>query len=92
MDHLLQTVRDSIADCLEVSYQTLQLKDAAAMMKFETIAQLEEYIQSDRDDWIVENQVLTFQPPPTTSASSDIPSMQWIQQSLSYATEMERII
>ena len=29
MDHLLQTVRDSIADCIEVSYQTLKLEAAA---------------------------------------------------------------
>jgi 26S proteasome regulatory subunit N12 len=92
MAHLLQTVRDSIADCMEVSYKTLSLKDAAAMMKFESVEQLHAYIAEERDDWIVDGEGLTFQPPPTTSAASDIPSMQWIQQSLSYATEMERIV
>jgi len=94
MDHLLQTVRDSIADCMEVSYQTLKLQDAAAMMKFNSVDELQNYIANDRDDWLVSSAdgTITFQPPPTTSAASDIPSMQWIQQSLTYATEMERIV
>jgi 26S proteasome regulatory subunit N12 len=92
MDHLVHTVRDSIADCMEVSYKTLSLKGAAAMMKFESVEQLHQYVAQDRDDWIVEGDALTFQPPPTASAAADVPSMQWIQQSLSYATEMERII
>jgi len=92
MDHLLQTVRDSIADCIEVSYKTLSLKDATTMMKFDSVEELQEYINTDRDDWIVNDSVITFQPPPTASAAADIPSMEWIQQSLTYATEMERII
>jgi 26S proteasome regulatory subunit N12 len=94
MDHLLQTVRDSIADCIEVSYPTLKLTDAAAMMKFSGVAELQEYMRDYRDDWIVDptgNQ-LTFQPAPTSATAADIPSMQWIQQSLTYATEMERIV
>jgi 26S proteasome regulatory subunit N12 len=99
MEHLLQTVRDSIADCMEVSYKSLSLQAAASMMKFGSVDQLREYVSEYRDDWIVEEDgagsgaaALTFQPPPVASAASDIPSMQWIQQSLSYATEMERII
>lgn len=94
MENLLQTVRDSIADCMEVSYQTLSLKDASKLMKFNNVNELREYIVSDRDDWIVsdDNNTITFQPPTTASAAADIPSMEWIQQSLTYATEMERIV
>lgn len=93
MDHLLQTVRDSIADCMEVSYKSLALKDAAAMMKFDSVQELRTYIQEERDDWILSSDGrITFQPPPATSGAADIPSMQWIQQSLTYATEMERIV
>jgi 26S proteasome regulatory subunit N12 len=91
MDHLLQTVRDSIADCTEVSYPTLSLDRAAALMKFNDMKELQEYIQTDRDDWILQGDTLTFQPP-STSGASDIPSHQWIQQSLTYATELERIV
>jgi 26S proteasome regulatory subunit N12 len=94
MDHLLQTVRDSIADCIEVSYPSLKLKDCASMMKFDSVAALQEYIQEYRDDWIIDaaDHALTFQPAATAVTAADIPSMQWIQQSLAYATEMERII
>ena len=95
VDNLLQTVRDSIADCMEVSYKEMSLSSAMTMMKFTTPQDLLDYIQEYRDDWLVtnDNQTLCFQPPSAGSrVSTDIPSMQWIAQSLSYATEMERII
>jgi 26S proteasome regulatory subunit N12 len=94
VDSLLQTVRDSIADCMEVSYKEMSLESAMTMMKYTTAPELMEYIQECRDDWIVQDsKTLLFQPPAVGSrASTDIPSMQWIAQSLSYATEMERII
>mmetsp|Transcript_31337 Transcript_31337/g.72133 ORF Transcript_31337/g.72133 Transcript_31337/m.72133 type:complete len:232 (-) Transcript_31337:43-738(-) len=92
MDNLSQTVRDSIADCVEVSYNSMKIKDALTMMKFSSSDQLVEYIQECRDDWIVEDDTLCFQAPPTGSMASDIPSMKLIAQSLSYATEMERIV
>ena len=93
VDNLLQTVRDSIADCIEVSYKGLKIADAMTMMKFPTQQELMEYIEDCRDDWIVENNdTLCFQPPPSGSKASDIPSMKLIAQSLSYATEMERIV
>ena len=92
MENLLETVRDSIADCVEVSYKSMKLSDAVTMMKFESIAELQEYIQDKREDWIVESDMLTFQPPPIGSKAVDIPSMNLISQSLSYATELERIV
>lgn len=93
VDNLLQTVRDSIADCVEVSYKQMKVSDAMTMMKFDTQAELLEYVEECRDDWIVENgDTLCFQPPPSNSKASDIPSMKLIAQSLSYATEMERIV
>lgn len=92
MDNLLLTVRDSIADCMEVSYQSVKLKDAMTMMKFSSLQELKDYMQEARDDWIVEGDSLCFQPPPTGSKASDIPSLALISQSLSYATELERII
>lgn len=92
MENLLETVRDSIADCVEVSYKSMKLSDAVTMMKFESTAELQEYVQEKRDDWIVEGDMLTFQPPPVGSKAADIPSMNLIAQSLSYATELERIV
>lgn len=92
MNHLVSTVRDSIADCMEASYKSLSLTSAAAMMKFASVDELRAYIEEDRDDWVVEGEALTFQPPPSASVAEEIPSMQWIHQSLTYATEMERIV
>jgi len=92
VDNLLQTVRDSIADCVEVSYKTMKIADAMTMMKFGTQEELLEYVEDCRDDWIVENDTLCFQPPPSGSKAGDIPSMKLINQNLSYATEMERIV
>ena len=92
LDHLQQTVRDSIADGIEVAYQSLALKDAAKMMKFSSADELTAYMQEFRDDWIVEGDRLTFQPATTTLQASDIAAQEWIKQSLQYATELERII
>lgn len=92
VDNLLQTVRDSIADCVEVSYKTMKLSDAMTMMKFVSQQELLDYVDECRDDWIVEGDTLCFQPPPSGSKASDIPSLQLISQSLSYAMEMERIV
>mmetsp|Transcript_18510 Transcript_18510/g.26145 ORF Transcript_18510/g.26145 Transcript_18510/m.26145 type:complete len:258 (+) Transcript_18510:180-953(+) len=94
MENLLQTVRDSIADCLEVSYSKMTLEDAVQMMKLSNSTELKEYIEECRDDWILseDGTELLFQPPPTGLKSSDIPSMKLISQSLTYATEMDRIV
>lgn len=92
MDNLLQTVRDSIADCLEVGYKTMKLSDAVGLMRFESEEELRGYMEEYRDDWIVEGGVLCFQPPEGGSKASDIPSMKLIAQSLTYATELERIV
>ena len=107
VDHYLQqTVRDSIADGMEVAYQSLSLTEAAKMMKFDTVDQLKEYIQEYRDDWIIEEddsaaqgdmvtdatQKITFSPVETTLNATDIAANDWIQQSLQYAAEMERIV
>merc|ERR1712183_787864 len=92
MGNLLQTVRDSIADCLEVAYKTMSIPEAVKMMKFENPEQFMEYVEEYRDDWLVEKNHLCFQPPLGGCKASDIPSMKLISQSLSYATELERIV
>mmetsp|Transcript_18613 Transcript_18613/g.29197 ORF Transcript_18613/g.29197 Transcript_18613/m.29197 type:complete len:260 (-) Transcript_18613:92-871(-) len=92
MENLMETVRDAIADCVEVTYKSLKLMDAVSMMKLDSVEELHEYVQDKRDDWLVEGDMLTFQPPPVGSKAADIPSMKLISQSLSYATELERIV
>lgn len=91
LDLTVQTVRDAIADCIEVSYESLTTEQAAEIMKFDSTQELLEYVQESRDDWILQGDILTFQPV-ASSGAQDIPSMEWIEQSLTYATEMERIV
>eukprot|EP00956_Cyclotella_meneghiniana_P036975 scaffold133364_cov69-Cyclotella_meneghiniana.AAC.4 len=92
MENLLETVRDSIAECVEVSYKYMKLGDAVTMMKFGSTEELLEYVKERREDWLVERDMITFQPPPVMGKAEDIPSMKLIGQSLSYATELERIV
>ena len=92
MDNLLQTVRDSIADCLEVAYKTMTVEEAMRMIKFESVEEVMEYVKEFRDDWIVEDGKLCFQLEAGGRKASDVPSMTLIKQSLSYATELERIV
>lgn len=101
MNQMFRTVRDSIADCMEVSYTSLSIPEAMDLMKCKDEADLRDYIATARDDWIIDTDRITFQPDSVTAnnntaASScqlqDLPSMKWIQQSLAYATEMEKIV
>jgi 26S proteasome regulatory subunit N12 len=94
MDQLNTTIRDAIADCIEVSYETLNVQQATQIMNEPDI---QTYIESFREDWIVDDDKIVFQPVATSATpgnytAADLPSQQWIQQSLTYATEMERIV
>mmetsp|Transcript_32094 Transcript_32094/g.37407 ORF Transcript_32094/g.37407 Transcript_32094/m.37407 type:complete len:262 (+) Transcript_32094:143-928(+) len=92
MDQLLQTVRDSIADCVEVSYKTLKVKNAVEIMKFDSVEDMMEYVQECRDDWILQGDMFCFQLGDSGNKAADIPSKKLIAQTLTYATELERIV
>jgi 26S proteasome regulatory subunit N12 len=92
MENLVETVRESIADCVEVAYSNMKLGDAVNMMKFGGVDDLLDYVKEKREDWIIEDEKITFQPPVVVGKAEDIPSMKLIGQSLSYATELERIV
>lgn len=114
MEQLVSTVRDAIADCMEVSYLSLSIPQTATIMKFDSasathsaasdpVRELLDYIEVAREDWIVhlDTNTITFQQQQhsnsmntagMTMTGQDVPSQQWIQQTLTYATEMERII
>jgi len=91
MDSIVETVRYSVAECAEVAYANLTLASAQQLLMIDSRNDLISFIQSNRPDWIVEDDVITFQS--TTGAkSSDIPSMRLISETLNYATELERIV
>ena len=93
MESLLMTVRESIADCMEVSYKTMKLDDAHKMLNLDKDMPVNEYAFMCREDWIISKQEeLCFQPSELGFKASDIPNETMIRQNLGYATELERIV
>lgn len=88
LDYLkANTVREAICDNLEVCYDKLSVKEAAALVG---IDDLETYIEAEREDWIVEAGTITFQV--ATTNQDEISADKWIQQTLFYADQMEQIV
>lgn len=92
LSRLVPTVRDTIADGLEVAYSHMSLQAATQMMRLNSEEDLKEYISTFREDWIIDNHnQLCFRPPSGGCKASDIPSQKLMAQCLSYATELERM-
>ncbi|KAI3986379.1 hypothetical protein MKX01_002224 [Papaver californicum] len=92
MDLLAKTVRDEIAGCSEKAYDYLSLADAKQMLMLSSDKELSEYVTEERPDWEIKNGVVYFQKAKDSAPCKEIPSLQLINQTLSYARELERII
>ena len=78
-----ETVRETIADCLEVAYESLSVKDACRLLNVSELP-------ADREDWIVEGDRLVFRT--GDAGDAEFPSQEYIPKLLTYATELEKII
>lgn len=92
MDLLAKTVRDEIAGCSEKAYDFLSIADAQQMLLFSSQKELVEYIQEDHLEWEIKDGSIYFQKAKESAPSKEIPSLQLINQTLSYARELERIV
>lgn len=92
MDLLAKTVRDEIAGCGEKAYDLLSISDAKQMLMFSSDKELFEYIKEERPDWEMKNGIVYFQKAKESAPCKEIPSLQLINQTLSYARELERIV
>ncbi|KAK4259326.1 hypothetical protein QN277_005668 [Acacia crassicarpa] len=92
MDLLAKTVRDEIAGCSEKAYDYLSLKDAREMLLFSSEQELFEYMKAEHPEWEVLNGAVYFHKAKESAPSKEIPSLQLINQTLSYARELERIV
>uniref|UniRef100_K3X1Q6 PCI domain-containing protein n=1 Tax=Globisporangium ultimum (strain ATCC 200006 / CBS 805.95 / DAOM BR144) TaxID=431595 RepID=K3X1Q6_GLOUD len=92
LSQLLQTVRENIADCAEIAYQCLELSDAQKMLIFDSAAELNAYIQERKPEWVVRDNHVWFKAPEKNLGASDIPSLKLVGETLSYATELDRIV
>ncbi|RDY01771.1 26S proteasome non-ATPase regulatory subunit 8-like A [Mucuna pruriens] len=92
MDLLAKTVRDEIAGCSEKAYDYLSIKDAKQMLLFSSDQELLEYIKEEHPEWEIKNGSVYFQKAKESAPCKEIPSLQLINQTLSYARELERIV
>nr|XP_043606148.1 26S proteasome non-ATPase regulatory subunit 8 homolog A isoform X2 [Erigeron canadensis] len=92
MDLLARTVRDEIAGCSEKAYDSLTVKDARQILLLSSDQELFEYIKEEHPEWEVKNGLVVFQKAKESAPCKEIPSLQLINQTLSYARELERIV
>uniref|UniRef100_A0A2N9EZ75 PCI domain-containing protein n=1 Tax=Fagus sylvatica TaxID=28930 RepID=A0A2N9EZ75_FAGSY len=92
MDLLAKTVRDEIAGCGEKAYDYLSINDARQMLLYTSEQELLEYIKEEHSEWEIKNGSVFFQKAKESAPCKEIPSLQLINQTLSYARELERIV
>ncbi|WVZ94532.1 hypothetical protein U9M48_040413 [Paspalum notatum var. saurae] len=92
MDLLAKTVRDEIAGCSEKGYDSLSISDAKHMLMFSSDQELQQYITEEHPEWEIKNGSVFFQKAKESQPCKEIPSLQLINQTLSYARELERIV
>lgn len=91
MAMLLDTVRDTIAECSEASYDSLSLMAAREMMMFDTTDELVAFIRNSHADWRIDQDRIYFDAAHQQRAR-EIPSVRLLTENLAYATELERIV
>ncbi|KAM3295090.1 hypothetical protein ACQJBY_037760 [Aegilops geniculata] len=92
MDLLVKTVRDEIAGCSEKGYDYLSINDAKQMFKFSSDKELQRYIAEEHPEWDVKDGRVLFQKAKESQPCKEIPAAPVINQTLGYATELERIV
>ena len=84
--------RDAIAECMGVAYTSLTLKQAETLLIFKEKAAVLGYITENQPTWIVKGDTVSFKAPKRGLQSKDIPSMRLVEETLTYAMELDRIV
>ncbi|BAB08437.1 unnamed protein product [Arabidopsis thaliana] len=92
MDLLAKTIRDEIAGCSEKAYDHLSISEGCKMLLFSSDQQLLTYVNEEHPEWEVKDGLVVFQKTRETAPCKEIPSLQLINQTLSYTRELERIL
>eukprot|EP00605_Chrysophyceae_sp_TOSAG23-4_P002619 GSChrysophyteH1.ASY1.ANO1.2891.1 assembled CDS len=88
---LLETVRTNIAECAAASYSTLSMQGAAEIFMFNRLEDTRVFITEQYPEWVVEGDQIDLRAI-KQAKSEEIASQRIIEQTLGYATEMERIV
>ncbi|GJQ10856.1 hypothetical protein GpartN1_g2996.t1 [Galdieria partita] len=91
---LAHTVRKDIADCLETAYRYLSSDDAMKMLSFGSLDEFKKFIEER--GWSIEKQQLVFKTIEEHENTLDVLNsnelLSLIEQNISYAKELERIV
>jgi len=88
---LLETVRVNIVDCISASYKSLTLSGATEILMFTSTEETKTFIHDFHPEWKIEGDLIDVAGHAALN-SEEIPSMKLIEQTLTYATELERIV
>lgn len=90
---LLETVRINIADCAEMSYNTLNPSALKEILMFTTEKEAVAFVNEHYPHWEFNGTLFKLKPDTTKlSSAEDIPSQKLVSQTLTYAVEMDRIV
>lgn len=92
MDLLVKTVRDEIAGCCEKACDNLSTSDAKQILMLSSNQELCKYIREEHPNWEMKNGLVYFRKVRASALWKEIPSLQLIVQTLSYARELECIV
>jgi len=92
MGGLVETVRESVAECCEVAYKEIGTEKAGEMMRLDGSKQVEEYVTTFRPDWLLSGNKIEFVTTEGGLSKEDVPSDLLISRTLAYANELERIV
>jgi len=90
MDQLVDTVRDEIAECSAKAYATIAAPDLQSLLMLTSQAELVDFVE--QRGWRIDGSTVSFSAMDEEPTAQKLPSAQLIQQTLSYAKELERIV
>ncbi|KOO23497.1 26s proteasome non-ATPase regulatory subunit 8 [Chrysochromulina tobinii] len=90
MDMLVDTVREEIAECSEKAYTSIAASELQSMLMLTSGEALAEFVE--QRGWRLDGKTVAFSKAEEEQPTQKLPSAQLIQETLSYAKELERIV
>ena len=90
MDMLVDTVREEIAECSEKAYTSIAASELQSMLMLTSGEALIEFVE--QRGWRLDGKTVAFSKAEEEQPTQKLPSAQLIQETLSYAKELERFV
>lgn len=95
LSSLKETVRTNIGECMAAAYSSIDLPAASKLLMFSSTQETVDFISTTYPDWEVLGGVISFAPSASAGSAYRLEegvANRLIAQTLSYATELERIV